>query len=143
MLDMVRRRQKPGTGSAHEFLRRRTAVIGWPDLREILKGLGWIIVGDVATRAYMAERMTQDLDILVREADGPEVIARLQKAGYTVVSRLAVPGYAVRFEAVREIVARYSPEDSADLETMIFLGRREMETPPPEDAGPDASNSNP
>ena len=37
----------------------------WPDLRAILHGLRWTIIGGVATRAYMPERMTKDLDILV------------------------------------------------------------------------------
>ena len=39
----------------------------WPDLRKILKGILWVIIGGVATRAYMPERMTKDLDILVKE----------------------------------------------------------------------------
>ncbi len=50
----------------------------WPDLRPILEGIPWVIVGGVATRAYMPERVTQDLDILVRHRDGGEVRARLE-----------------------------------------------------------------
>lgn len=65
----------------------------WPDLRPVLQGIAWIIVGGVATRAYMPERMTKDLDILVHEKDGEETIRRLKEAGYRVVSRLAVGGY--------------------------------------------------
>ena len=30
---------------------------------------------------------------------------------------------------IREVVARYSPEDSADLESLIFIGKKEQETP--------------
>ncbi len=52
-----------------------------------------MIIGGVATRAYMPERVTKDLDILVDRTDGPEVIERMKKAGYLVVSELAVPGY--------------------------------------------------
>lgn len=33
-------------------------------------------------------------------------------------------------DAVREVVARYSPEDLEDLEALIFLGRKEQETLP-------------
>jgi len=69
MIQMCLRRQKPGTGSSLEFLRRRTAMNPWPDLRPILAGISWAITGAVATRAYMPERMTQDLDILVHRAD--------------------------------------------------------------------------
>ena len=194
-LEMVKRRQRPGTGSAHEFLRRRTAVINWPDLRDILKGIPWVLIGGVATRAYMVERLTKDMDVLVHERDGEEVIQRLKQAGYNVVSRLIIPGYLLRspegveidvqfgkyrwlddalahpnldpagypvvrlpylvllkmwatrdqdwtditrmlstatddqIDEVRKVVAQHSPEDSDDLETMIYLGKREMETP--------------
>ncbi len=92
-IDLCLRRIKPGTGSGHDFLRRRTAMNPWPDLRPILQDLPWVIVGAVATRAYMPERMTNDLDILVRQEDGDEALERLQAVGYQVISRLAVPGF--------------------------------------------------
>jgi len=199
MLDMVRRRQRPGTGSAHEFLRRRTAVIKWPDLRDILKGIPWVLIGGVATRAYMAERMTKDLDVVVHERDGEEARKRLEASSYTPVTQLVVPGVLMRspdgveidliygrypwldkalanpqtdaagypvvalpylvllkmwatrdqdwtditrmlstatdeqIAEVRKVIAQNSPEDSDDLETMIYLGKREMETPDPSD----------
>ncbi|MBI1881596.1 MAG: hypothetical protein HYR94_25730 [Chloroflexi bacterium] len=93
LLDICRRRIKPGTGSSYEFLQRRTAMNPWPDLRSILHDLAWVIVGAVATRAYMPERATKDLDILVAERDGEEVIERLEAAGYHRISRLTIPGY--------------------------------------------------
>lgn len=93
MIDMSLKNGKPGTGSSHEFMRRRTAMIVWPDLRPILKDMRWAIVGGVATRAYMPERVTKDLDILVREKDGDDVIKQLQNAGFRLISQLAVPGY--------------------------------------------------
>lgn len=96
MIDFCLRRVKPGTGSAAEFLQRRTAMNSWPDLRPILQGILWVIVGGVATRAYMPERVTQDLDILVRGQDGALVRKRLEEAGYLYVSPLAVPGFLVR-----------------------------------------------
>ncbi len=85
LIDMAKRNGKPGTGSSIEFMRRRTAINPWPDLRPILKGIAWAIVGGVATRAYMPERMTKDLDILVHQSDGEIVIKRLEQAGYRVV----------------------------------------------------------
>jgi len=171
----------------------------WPDFRTILAGLDWVIIGGVATRAYMPERLTKDLDILVRAGDGPEVVERLKQAGYKTVSRLAVPGYLRRspdgveidvlfgrypwlteafaqvkydqagypvislpflvllklaanrgrdvgdmttmlgwasaedLDRVRAVVARYSPEDSGDLESLIFIGQKERELPPDAD----------
>ena len=199
LIQLGLRRQKPGTGSSHEFMRRRTALNAWPDLREILKGIDWVLIGGVATRAYMPERMTKDMDVLVRYDDGEEAIERLRKVGYKVVSNLAVPGYLLRspegieldvlfgkykwldialaqhehdpagfpvislpfliimkleanrgrdigdmstmlgwadeitLKKVREIVARYSPEDVDDLDGLIFMGQKEKEIPPKED----------
>lgn len=68
-------------------------MIDWPDLRKVLQGIDWVIVGGVATRAYMPERGTKDLDILTREADKETVLGRLVEAGYQVITPLAVPGY--------------------------------------------------
>lgn len=67
----------------------------WPDLRPILQGIDWVIIGGVATRAYMPERMTKDLYILVHRDDADEVIAKLKKAGYRMDSQLAIPGYSM------------------------------------------------
>jgi len=199
LIDMSLRKQKPGTGSSLEFLKRRTAMIEWPDFRQILQGIPWVIIGGVATRAYMPERMTKDMDILIHKNDGQEVIQRLQKAGYTVISQLAVPGHLLQsptgvevdvlfgdtpwlkdalaqpqFDAarypvldlpylvllklqamrpqdwtdvsrmlglasdevlnqVREAITQYSPEDSDDLESLIYLGKLETEMPTDED----------
>jgi hypothetical protein len=55
LIEMSLRRQKPGSGSALQFLRERTAMNVWPDLREILQGIPWAVIGGVATRAYMPE----------------------------------------------------------------------------------------
>ncbi len=166
-------------------------MIDWPDLREILRGIPWAIVGGVATRAYMPERMTQDLDILVAAIDGTETRRRLETARYDVAGPLSIPGVVMRSPAgieidllfgeapwvnealaepvqdaagypviglpylvlmklqatrdqdwtditrmlggatedqlvtVRAIVGRFSPADLEDLETMIYLGKRE------------------
>lgn len=163
----------------------------WPDLRPILNEIKWVIVGGVATRAYMPERMTKDLDILVHQNNKDTVLAKLQQAGYQLIGQLAIPGYSLRspggievdvlfrndtwlkdalnqpahdsagypvislpylillkmdaqraqdwadisrmvglasdseLDAVRAIVAQYTPEDSEDLESLIFIGKQE------------------
>ena len=38
-------------------------------------------------------------------------------------------------DEVRAAVARYTPEDSEDLESLIFIGRKEQEIPPKTDDG--------
>ncbi len=166
-------------------------MIDWPDLREILAGIDWVIVGGVATRAYMPERMTKNLDILVRAAEETAVLSRLQAAGYEVVESLAIPGCQLRsakgteidllpgsqpwleealaqpefdpagypvlglpylilmkmnasrgrdlgdittmlgwadeetLNKTRVVIAKYSPQDSEDLESLIFIGQQE------------------
>jgi len=168
-------------------------MIDWPDLREILSGIDWVIVGDVATRAYMPERMTKDLDILVRAAEETAVLSRLQAAGYEPTEPLTIPGCLLRaadgveidllpgsqpwleealarpefdpagypvlglpylilmkldashgrdlgdittmlgwadeetLDKVRAVVAKYSPQDSEDLESLIFIGQQERD----------------
>lgn len=69
LIDISLRRQRPGSGSSHAFMQERTAMNPWPDLRAILQGIPWAVADGVATRAYMPERMTRDLDILVRQTD--------------------------------------------------------------------------
>ncbi len=96
LLDMARRRAQPGTGSARVFLEHRSAVARWPDLTPVLAGIAWAVVGAVATRAYMPERVTQDLDILVAAADLKEVRGRLQRAGFLPVQELAIGGMTWR-----------------------------------------------
>jgi hypothetical protein len=201
MIDMVKRRVRPGTGSSAEFMRRRTAMNPWPDLRPILQGIDWVLIGGVATRAYMPERMTKDMDILIHHSDRDAVMERFKQAGYRVASRLTVPGYLLispdgievdvifgnypwlkealahperdpagypviglpyliilkmaaqrardfgdlgtmlgwasdaELDAVRAAVARYTPQDSEDLESLIFIGRKEQEIPPDTEAG--------
>lgn len=168
----------------------------WPDLRPILKGINWALIGGVATRAYMAERMTKDMDIIVHSHEGETVIEKLKQVGYRVSSKLAVAGYlmispegveldvyfgdhpwlkealanpshdpagypvlglpylvvlklaAARaqdwadvarmlgwasdadLDEVRAVAARYAPQDLEDLESLIFLGKKEQEIPP-------------
>ena len=68
----------------------------WPDLRPILQGIQWAMIGGVATRAYMAERATKDLDIIVQDKDGESAIQKLKEAGYQIISKLAMPGYLMQ-----------------------------------------------
>lgn len=95
VLDMARRRARPGTGSLPERLRSRTVVTHWPDLRPVLEGIPWAVAGAVAARLYMPERTTYDLDILVRREDGETVQKRLEAAGYRYGASLTVPGFTV------------------------------------------------
>jgi hypothetical protein len=167
----------------------------FPDLSDVLRGIDWVVVGAAATRAYMPERQTADLDILIRAADEEQVEARLIAAGYARAAELGIPGAAfigpdgpevdvlfgeaawleeglaqprrdaaglpvldlpylalmklaagrvrdvadvatmlgwadeATLASVREAFERYSPADRADLESLIYLGRRERGLP--------------
>lgn len=193
MIEMLKRRVRAGTGSGVDFILRRTAMNAWPDLRPILKGLDWLVVGGVATRNYMPERMTRDLDILVRERDSEAVIAKLEAAEYKLDAQLSIPGVLMfspdgvevdvlfgnapwledalknvstdpagyptialpylillkmdaqraqdwadvsrmlgwaseaDLDKVREVFRKYAPQDVEDLESLIFIGKKERE----------------
>lgn len=64
----------------------------WPDLRDTLAGLPWAVIGSVATRLYMPERTTRDLDIVVLPSDAEEVARRLTAAGFSQQGPLAIGG---------------------------------------------------
>lgn len=95
-IEMVRRRQRPGAGSVPEFLARRTARVTWPDLTEALGDIPWCAVGAVATRHYMPERATADLDAAVAAADAAAAQERLRAAGYTYLGALSIGGSSWR-----------------------------------------------
>jgi hypothetical protein len=92
LLDIARRRQRPGMGSTSRFLSVRTHYMYFPDLTSVLYPIPWAVVGAVATRMYMPERMTQDLDIVVRLADAPTVRQKLTTAGFQYSGELAIAG---------------------------------------------------
>lgn len=195
ILEIARRRQKPGTGSSLAFLKRRTAMKRWPDLSAALGDLRWATVGGVAIRQYAPERATVDLDVLIPRAVAPVARDRLRKAGYRYEGELSVGGstwiapdgtavdaleadepwltealdqaqqnrdlqglpilplpYFVlmklrsgrildiadvtrmlgladdaALDAVREVIQRWEPEAVEDLESIIVLGRMEMQ----------------
>jgi len=82
LIAIAARRQKPGAGSSREFLLARTAKMHWPDLSDVMGEIPWAVVGAVATRLYMPERMTQDLDVAVAASDSEVARARLRAAGW-------------------------------------------------------------
>ena len=164
----------------------------WPDLRGILRDIPWVIVGGVATRAYMPERATRDMHVLIRREDEQIALGCLREAGYEVVSPLSIGGWLARspkgveldillgdqawlgealshprsdpagypvidlpylvvmkmesnrsldigdlgrllglaseqdLDRVRQAVRQYSPQDSEDLESLIYLGKLEL-----------------
>ncbi len=70
--------------------------MNWPDLAALLHPLPWTVVGAVATRLYMPERTTRDLDVVVTVADVPEVRRRLIAAGFVEQGHLTIGGTSWR-----------------------------------------------
>jgi hypothetical protein len=68
----------------------------WPNLVRLLSGIPWAVVGAVASRRYMPERATRDLDIVVLPRDADKVGGRLREAGYRQETALAIGGVAWR-----------------------------------------------
>lgn len=92
IIDIALRRQRSGTGSSTTAIRERSARMQWPDLAVILDPIPWAVIGAAATRSYMPERMTRDLDIAVQETDAAEVAQRLRRAGYIYGGELTIGG---------------------------------------------------
>jgi hypothetical protein len=91
-LALARRRAQPGSGSQQTFLHTRTAMFPVFDLRSIIKQTPFVVVGGVATRLYMPERMTVDLDILILAEDAAELQRELQAANCQQIGTLTVGG---------------------------------------------------
>jgi hypothetical protein len=95
-LRLALRRAARGTGSSSSFFDRRTARQPIPDLQRILSPVPWALVGVLALRAYMPERMTADIAILVHERDAEATRAALLNAGYHVTGQLNIGGFSVQ-----------------------------------------------
>ncbi|MBM3942121.1 MAG: nucleotidyltransferase family protein [SAR202 cluster bacterium] len=95
-ISLAKRRQRPGAGSAPAFLRERTAQMQFPNLTQVLSPIPWAVVSGVATRMYMPERFTQDLDIAIMVEDASQARRRLAEAGYVHQGELSTGGSSWR-----------------------------------------------
>ena len=91
-ISLVMKRVQPGTGSGLDFLNKRTWTYPVTDIKAIILQTQFVVVGGIATRLYMPERMTLDLDILVLTQDAKSLYAELEKAGSRKIGELAIPG---------------------------------------------------
>ncbi|PSM48427.1 hypothetical protein C7Y66_14480 [Chroococcidiopsis sp. CCALA 051] len=78
---LVMKRIKPGSGSSLEFLKSRTWNNPVTDIKSYLALTPFVIIGGVATRLYMVERSTSDLDILVLKENATRAERELKAAG--------------------------------------------------------------
>jgi hypothetical protein len=91
-INLVIKYVKKGSGSSLGFLNDRTWTYAVTNLNNIIKQAPFVIVGGVATRLYMPERMTLDLDILVRSEDAQLVYEDLAIANGQKIGDLSISG---------------------------------------------------
>ena len=91
-INLVKKRVQPGTGSSIDFINQRTWNNFVVNLNSIIKRAPFVIVGGVATRLYMPERMTVDLDILIKAEDATLIYEDLVQAGAEKQGDLNIAG---------------------------------------------------
>ncbi|OIP69988.1 MAG: hypothetical protein AUK48_14140 [Oscillatoriales cyanobacterium CG2_30_44_21] len=91
-INLVIKYVKKGSGSSLEFLNSLSWTYPVANLNEIIKQANFVVVGGVATRLYMPERMTLDLDILVRDEDAQLVYEDLENARGQKIGDLSIAG---------------------------------------------------
>jgi hypothetical protein len=91
-LTLVKKRVKSGSGSGTNFLHQRTWTYPVNNLNLILKQAPFVIIGGVATRMYMPERMTLDLDILIKAEDRELIYQDLINANSQKIGDLSIAG---------------------------------------------------
>jgi hypothetical protein len=90
LIEMTLRRARPGTGSSMEFYRRRDWSALGVDLSSIKTPFA--IVGAIATRLYMPERATHDIDLFVHADDRHALAGELVEHGFSKHGELSIGG---------------------------------------------------
>lgn len=91
-LSLASKRARVGSGSSLEFLRHRSWTLPVTNLLEVFRQSRFVIVEGVATRLYMPERMTLDLDIAIAESQRDLVYQELESASGIRMGQLSIPG---------------------------------------------------
>jgi hypothetical protein len=115
-ITLVMKYVKPGAGSSIEFLSKRTWTHPVTNLNDIIKQAPFVVVGGVATRLYMPERMTLDLDILIKAEDAKLIYQDLEKANGQKVGELSIPG------------SQWKLDDGTSLDVLEFEGNWVIES---------------
>jgi hypothetical protein len=89
-INISKRKLRAGTGSSREFLARRTTDVIWTDLTDTLAPIQFAVVEGVATRLYMPERVTKDIDVVIVVANAKEARKKLEQAGFAFRAELSL-----------------------------------------------------
>lgn len=91
-LGLAIKRAKPGSGSSLTLLQKRTWSYPVNSLQSVLKSAPFVVVGGVATRLYMPERMTLDIGILIKANDKNLIYQDLINAQAKKIGELSIAG---------------------------------------------------
>lgn len=105
MLDLVKRRVKPGNGSIHKEWREKQMtkplLQEWAILAEQLSSIDYAVAGGMAVGVYSPERATQDIDLVIVSLKAIEDC--FEKLGYSRVGTLSIGGTTWKMKDGREI----------------------------------------
>jgi len=95
IIHMSARRIREGSGSYHagpseQWVQRA------PDMTRLLGDIPYVLIGGLATRLYMPERMTLDVDVLIHAEDHDLAGQALQGHGAVLLGPLTIGGSAWR-----------------------------------------------
>jgi hypothetical protein len=130
-IEIAYRRVKPGSGSTVEFLKSRTWSRRVTNIQDFI-GIPYVIVGGVATRLYMPERMTDDLDILIHDDQSQQAYENLSRNQARKIGDLTIGGtsWELPDQTILDIIssteawvqaALLSPRISPDSQPVIDL----------------------
>lgn len=83
----------------------------WPRVDADLAPIPCAVIGAVATRLYMSERLTGDIDVAVCNTDLVAAVERFEATGYEYVGELAIGGSTWRSSRGQEIDLIAGEED--------------------------------
>ncbi len=89
-IGLVKKRVKSGSGSSLEFLEKRTWSHPVSNLKLIIKQAPFVIVGGVATRLYMPERTTLNIDTLIKVQDRSLIYQDLENSHSQKIGDLSI-----------------------------------------------------
>lgn len=108
IIQMAKRRVQEGSGSYHPSSANASWLQSTPDLKTIFSHIPFVIIGGLATRLYMPERMTFDIDILIHVEDAETTGNRLRAHGATRSGSLSIGGETWVLRGGRQIDLIYS-----------------------------------
>ncbi len=92
LIDMVKKRVNKGSGSQNQFNGSSAFSQTLPKLDTIFKHTPYVIVGGMATRMYMPERMTLDVNILIRATESSNLDKELMDSSRSLIGPLSIGG---------------------------------------------------